>query len=181
MKNPTFRAGGVEKTNIEGDCLKSVGGWGGGAGTVCWFMGEASKKDGVVFSRGGLILQCKLWRPFFFSKIFFFEKLWTIHKLSNLLYAEGFPGFLQTSKIESFPYYLQSNIPKRSIFDVCKSLGYASVKFHKPSSISMFNVKNRNTRTRCELCSKLTIKTPEMRMNLTRNVSYVVVRITTQS
>ena len=45
----------------------------------------------------------------------------------------------------------------------------------------MFNVKNRNTRTRCELCSKLTIKTPEMRMNLTRNVSYVVVRITTQS
>ena len=27
----------------------------------------------------------------------------------------------------------------------------------------MFKVKNRNTRTRCELCSKLTIKAPERR------------------
>ena len=25
----------------------------------------------------------------------------------------------------------------------------------------MFKIKNRNTRTRCEICSKLTIKTPE--------------------
>ena len=25
----------------------------------------------------------------------------------------------------------------------------------------MFKVNNRNTRTRCEICSKLTIKTPE--------------------
>ena len=25
----------------------------------------------------------------------------------------------------------------------------------------MFNVNNRNTRTRCEICSKLTIKTPD--------------------
>ena len=27
----------------------------------------------------------------------------------------------------------------------------------------MFKVNNRNTRTRCEICSKLTIKTPERR------------------
>ena len=27
----------------------------------------------------------------------------------------------------------------------------------------MFKVNNRNTRTRCEICSKLTIKTPEER------------------
>ena len=27
----------------------------------------------------------------------------------------------------------------------------------------MFKVNNRNTRKRCELCSKLTIKTPELR------------------
>ena len=27
----------------------------------------------------------------------------------------------------------------------------------------MFKVKNRNIRTRCEICSKLTIKTPERR------------------
>ena len=28
----------------------------------------------------------------------------------------------------------------------------------------MFKVKNRNTRTRCEMCSKFTIKTPERRL-----------------
>ena len=27
----------------------------------------------------------------------------------------------------------------------------------------MFKVNNRNTKTRCEICSKLTIKTPEQR------------------
>ena len=31
------------------------------------------------------------------------------------------------------------------------------------SCIYLFKVNNRNTRTRCEICSKLTIKTPERR------------------
>ena len=31
------------------------------------------------------------------------------------------------------------------------------------SGIYMFKVNNRNTRTRCEICLKLTIKTPERR------------------
>ena len=30
-----------------------------------------------------------------------------------------------------------------------------------PASNYMFKVNNRNTRTRCQICSKLTIKTPE--------------------
>ena len=30
----------------------------------------------------------------------------------------------------------------------------------------MFKVNNRNTRTRCDICSKLTIKTPEWRQNV---------------
>ena len=30
-----------------------------------------------------------------------------------------------------------------------------------PVGIYMFKVKNRNTRPRCEICSKLTVKTPE--------------------
>ena len=29
----------------------------------------------------------------------------------------------------------------------------------------MFKVNNKNTRTRCEICSKLTIKIPERRQN----------------
>ena len=30
-----------------------------------------------------------------------------------------------------------------------------------PAGNSMFKINNRNTRTRCEICSKLTIKIPE--------------------
>ena len=30
-----------------------------------------------------------------------------------------------------------------------------------PAGKYMFKVNNRNTKTRCEICSKLTIKTPE--------------------
>ena len=32
-----------------------------------------------------------------------------------------------------------------------------------PAGNHMFKVKNRNSRTKCEICSKLTIKTPELR------------------
>ena len=32
-----------------------------------------------------------------------------------------------------------------------------------PTGIYLLKVNNRNTRTRCEICSKLTIKTPERR------------------
>ena len=38
----------------------------------------------------------------------------------------------------------------------------SSVSFN-PAGNYMFKVNNRNTRTRCETCSKLTIKTPERR------------------
>ena len=34
---------------------------------------------------------------------------------------------------------------------------------NNPAGNCMFKVNNRNTRTRCEICSKLTIKTPERR------------------
>ena len=32
-----------------------------------------------------------------------------------------------------------------------------------PANINMFKVNNKNTRKRCEICSKLKIKTPERR------------------
>ena len=32
-----------------------------------------------------------------------------------------------------------------------------------PAGIYLFKVNNRNTRTKCEICSKLTINTPERR------------------
>ena len=36
-------------------------------------------------------------------------------------------------------------------------------KGYNPAGNNMFKVNNKNTRTRCETCSKLTIKTPELR------------------
>ena len=43
----------------------------------------------------------------------------------------------------------------------CRDYGTAKNKIH-PAGIYLFEV-NRNTRKRCEICSKLTIKTPERR------------------
>ena len=37
------------------------------------------------------------------------------------------------------------------------------VKLHKLAGNYMFESNNKNIRTRCEICSKLTIKTPERR------------------
>ena len=34
---------------------------------------------------------------------------------------------------------------------------------YNPAIINLFKVNNRNTRKRCEICSKLIIKTPERR------------------
>ena len=46
-------------------------------------------------------------------------------------------------------------------------MGVQTVETHifsiPPAGNCMFKVNNRNTRTRCEICSKLTIKTPERR------------------
>ena len=44
------------------------------------------------------------------------------------------------------------------------SCTFLTIKFaytNIPAGIYLFKVNNRNTRARCEICSKLTIKTPE--------------------
>ena len=40
---------------------------------------------------------------------------------------------------------------------------YSTTNNNNPAGNYVFKVDNRNTRTRCEICSKLTIKTPEQR------------------
>ena len=40
-------------------------------------------------------------------------------------------------------------------------LGSQDTSCASPADIYLLQVNNRNTRTRCEICSKLTIKTPE--------------------
>ena len=41
--------------------------------------------------------------------------------------------------------------------------GFIAVNITFPASIYLLKVNNRNTRRNCEICSKLTIKTPERR------------------
>ena len=43
-----------------------------------------------------------------------------------------------------------------------------------PAGNYMFKVNNRNTRKRCEICSKLTIKTPERRHHWHRSGVFIV-------
>ena len=38
------------------------------------------------------------------------------------------------------------------------------IEYMHPANIYLFNTKNRNIRKRCEICSKLTIKTPDRRL-----------------
>ena len=41
---------------------------------------------------------------------------------------------------------------------------YSSINHNNPAGNYMFKVNNRNTRARCEICSKLAIKIPERRL-----------------
>ena len=55
-------------------------------------------------------------------------------------------------------------IEAKSIFLIfLRSFFWSNIKSnrHNPAGYYMFKVNNRNTRTSCEICSKLTIKTPE--------------------
>ena len=54
--------------------------------------------------------------------------------------------------------WICSLLPKNSFLVFC-AVGYSSSSH--PAGNYMFKVNNRNTRTRCEICSKLTIKIPE--------------------
>ena len=60
-------------------------------------------------------------------------------------------------------------IPKNSIswqgwsIDFLIFINFSNRNINVPASIYLLKVNNRNTGTRCEICSKLTIKTPERR------------------
>ena len=63
--------------------------------------------------------------------------------MSGYLY---FPNSLKT--IKAFLFYSSIRFVFETVF---------------PAGIYLLKVNNRNTRTRCEICSKLTINTPERR------------------
>ena len=52
---------------------------------------------------------------------------------------------------------------KPKIYFSLKQADHFNFKLINPAGIYLFKVNNRNTKARCEICSKLTIKTPERR------------------
>ena len=84
--------------------------------------------------------------------------------------------FAITVPIESCGRYLQMEMPNSLVANFqntlyqgkCPIFQHASIyhKRHIPVGIYLLKVNNRDTRTRCEMCSKLTIKTPEHIVNL---------------
>ena len=73
------------------------------------------------------------------------------------------------SQIREVPFFLKLfktliffNVCKTTFFIILKISSKLLFTFHTiPAGIYLLKVNNRNTRTRCEICSKLTIKTPE--------------------
>ena len=89
------------------------------------------------------------------------------------------PGFMyglcKVHKSKTDSDYVPTLCPILSVIDTCNYnlakcfvsvLKHVDMVFEKTKKVNptdnyMFKVNNRNTRTRCEICSKLTIKTPE--------------------
>ena len=63
--------------------------------------------------------------------------------------------------------------PKFNIFSYCKNFRKILTNSLIPAGIYFFKINNGNTRTLCEICSKLTIKTPKQRY-WGRSVAFLV-------
>ena len=60
-------------------------------------------------------------------------------------------------------YYHQCNYIHHNSFDKIKIVVITAKSRKSPTGNYMFKINNRNTTARCEICSKLTAKTPERR------------------
>ena len=83
-------------------------------------------------------------------------------------------GFCAT-KWAKIPFFMSPCYPLETLWRIkCYCNSYLKLRsstvtkiFSNPASIYLFKVSNRNTRTRCEMYSKLTIKTPERHPHFT--------------
>ena len=78
-------------------------------------------------------------------------------KLTNLLSNRE---ALKISR-QHFVYFFPSQ--KRLLLQ-CNAMTFVYTIGKYPAGNYLFKVNNKSTRTRCEICSKLTIKTPEQRL-----------------
>ena len=71
--------------------------------------------------------------------------------------------FLNVEFLNILVIYIFVNIQELKFSRYFLSIEKDTNKRIIPAGIYLLKVKNRNTRTRCEICSKLTIKIPERR------------------
>ena len=71
-------------------------------------------------------------------------------------------GVVQKTVVPNF-VTTHAEIPLQIYNETLQHFTNSSSQNTIPTGNYMFKVNNRNTRTRCEICSKLTIKTPERR------------------
>ena len=89
--------------------------------------------------------------------LFFIHRLFIpSHEIYYINTTTAFNYFRQTITIDRLE--INKSFLYQFYFYRCHSFNQAI-----PANIYLFKVNNRNTRKRCEICSKLTIKTPERR------------------
>ena len=107
-----------------------------------------------------------LWHSYLLQGEFQVQNLSAVNRLINVWFKIWYSYtawhlFLQYIVLASdiISAYLDHIKP---IANCCSSVETGSID-NSPAGNYMFKVNSRNTRTRCEVCSKLTIKTPEWR------------------
>ena len=94
------------------------------------------------------------------------------HIYQNMLFCENILCQYQFNFHKPFKQYCLVSF-SYFLFHLTLSTKHLTLTNAFPASIYLFKVNNRNTRTRCEICSKLTIKTPERRQRCRYSVFIV--------
>ena len=73
---------------------------------------------------------------------------------------------IKKAKLSGYCFYVSTSIQED--FQICISVPLRNIQTLRinnsiPAGIYLLKVNSRNTRTTCEICSELTIKTPERR------------------
>ena len=89
----------------------------------------------------------------------------SLSSAKSTVYGKNSIHFKGTLIWNNLPYFVKSNASLFELKRKLKTLGSINYSHlickNYPAGIYLLKVNNRNNRTRCEICLKLTIKTPE--------------------
>ena len=88
----------------------------------------------------------------------------------SITYAKKFGGWYR-SRNKDVGTGIKKQMKYGSIYAICRKWQRRTKNKEKTQSSLLIKVNDRNTRTRCEICSKLTIKTAERRQWMKYDIS----------